>query len=48
MSGLYLLLLLPAVLVAADWLGERLDRRTDAQRECDDLARRDARREALR
>jgi hypothetical protein len=41
MTGLYLLLLLPAILVAADWLGERLDRRSPAQRECDQLADRD-------
>jgi hypothetical protein len=41
MIGLYLLLLLPALLLTADWLGERLDRRNPAQRECDQLADRD-------
>ena len=40
MSGLYVLLLLPALLLTADWLGERWDR-SPAQRECDTLADRD-------
>jgi hypothetical protein len=40
MTGLCLLLLLPAILLTADWLAERLDR-TPAQRECDQLADRD-------
>ena len=41
MSGLYVLLLLPALLLTADWLGEQWDRRSPAQRECDALAERD-------
>lgn len=41
MTGLYVLLLLPAILLTADWLGDRLDRRSPAQRECDRLADRD-------
>jgi hypothetical protein len=40
MTGLYLLLCVPALLLIADWLGERLDR-SPAQRECDQLADRD-------
>lgn len=49
MIGLYLLLLTPALLLVADWALDRLAGwRNDPRRAIDALARRDARREALR